>query len=151
MFCYRSFGKLLAQDRQPISKTAPPKANRWWAVRDSNPQPTGCRPVALTNWANRPKDNTQERHNTYLCKPFVLQYQLYNQVNWNSKNLLQKHKPCPHTNPSAKFRVISHRNMIISSGIWSIKQNLSESDYHAHWAINRPIFYNSVNIKYIDS
>lgn len=49
MFCYRSFGKLLAQDRQPISKTAPPKADRWWAVRDSNPQPTGCRPVALTN------------------------------------------------------------------------------------------------------
>ena len=26
----------------------------WWAIRDSNPGPTGYEPVALTNWANGP-------------------------------------------------------------------------------------------------
>ena len=27
----------------------------WWAIRDSNPGPTGYEPVALTNWANGPQ------------------------------------------------------------------------------------------------
>ena len=27
----------------------------WWAIRDSNPRPTGYEPDALTNWANGPK------------------------------------------------------------------------------------------------
>ena len=28
---------------------------KWWAIRDSNPGPTGYEPVALTNWAKGPK------------------------------------------------------------------------------------------------
>ena len=27
----------------------------WWAIGDSNPEPTGYEPVALTNWANGPR------------------------------------------------------------------------------------------------
>ena len=30
--------------------------NIWWAIRDSNPGPTGYEPVALTNWANGPHE-----------------------------------------------------------------------------------------------
>ena len=31
-----------------------PRLEDWWAIRDSNPGPTGYEPVALTNWANGP-------------------------------------------------------------------------------------------------
>ena len=31
------------------------QAQIWWAIRDSNPRPTGYEPDALTNWANGPK------------------------------------------------------------------------------------------------
>ena len=30
--------------------------SKWWAIRDSNPGPTGYEPGALTNWANGPSD-----------------------------------------------------------------------------------------------
>ena len=31
-----------------------PRAEDWWTIRDSNPEPTGYEPAALTNWANGP-------------------------------------------------------------------------------------------------
>ena len=41
----------------------------WWAIRDSNPGPSGYEPGALTNWANGP----------YKNKPFTLKG-LFNMV-----------------------------------------------------------------------
>ena len=47
----------------------------WWVLRDSNPWPTACKAVALTNWAKHPKIRT------FLKKSLIfyiydLQYQV---------------------------------------------------------------------------
>ena len=38
----------------------------WWAIRDSNPGPTGYEPVALTNWANGPNLLQLDYYNIYF-------------------------------------------------------------------------------------
>ncbi len=47
----------------------PPRAGRreeteptWWAKRDSNPRPSGCKPDALTNGAIRPRSGPRYRN-----------------------------------------------------------------------------------------
>ena len=58
---------------------------KWWAIRDSNPRPTGYEPVALTNWANGAKFGSPSW--TRTNDPAVNSRMLYRLSYWGIYNV----------------------------------------------------------------